>query len=137
VRKAWSTLTREIREPLPALEGKEAEVEAEFLKRLEQLAAPQPGERCPTCNRRVNKPRQNDSPDTREMRIKLPADRMEAAEFAFDGLQEISGIDPYSYPRGVLLEALLLLGGQHREELKEFFQTRPAFSQATNERREP
>lgn len=55
------------------------------------------------------------------MRIKLPTERMEAAEEAFDALQEISGIDPYSYPRGVLLEALLLFGAQRREELAEFF----------------
>lgn len=83
----------------------------------------EPGKRCPVCQRRVNKPRQNDSPDTREMRIKLPTERMEAAEEAFDALQQVSGIDPYSYPRGVLLEALLLFGAQRREELAEFFRS--------------
>lgn len=81
-----------------------------------------PGTRCPTCNRRVNKPRTDDSPPVRQMRISLPTERMEAVEEAFDGLQEVTGIDPYSYPRGVLLEALLLLGGQHREELRAHFQ---------------
>jgi hypothetical protein len=47
---------------------------------------------------------------------------MESVEEAFDALQEVTGIDPYSYPKGVLLEALLLLGGQHREELRAHFQ---------------
>ena len=83
--------------------------------------AVEPGTRCPCCQRRVNKPRQDDSPDTREMRIKLPTPRMEWAEEAFDGLQEVTGADPYSYPRGALLEALLVLGGQHREELRILF----------------
>lgn len=87
----------------------------------EMLAPPQPGERCALCNRRVNKPRKDDSPVAREIRIKLPTDRMESVEEAFDALQEITGIDPYSYPKGTLLEALLLLGGQHREELAEHF----------------
>lgn len=87
---------------------------------------PEPGERCRVCNRRRNKPRKDDSPATREMRIKLPTERMEAVEEAFDALQEVTGIDPYSYPRGVLLEALLLLGGQHREYLREFFGNREA-----------
>lgn len=82
---------------------------------------PEPGERCKVCNRRRNKPRKDDSPVTREIRIKLPTERMEAVEEAFDALQEVTGIDPYSYPKGVLLEALLLLGGHHREELAEYF----------------
>lgn len=87
----------------------------------EMLAPPEPGQRCVTCGRRRNKPRKDDSPTTREIRIKLPADRMETVEDAFDALQEVTGIDPYSYPKGTLLEALLLLGGQHREELAEHF----------------
>lgn len=88
----------------------------------EMLAPPQPGERCSLCNRRVNKPRKDDSPTTREIRIKLPADRMESVEEAFDALQEVTGIDPYSYPKGTLLEALLLLGGQNRESLRAYFE---------------
>lgn len=91
---------------------------------IESLAAalPEPGTRCPTCHRRVNKPRQNDSPDTKELRIKLPAERMEWAEEAFDALQQTVGADPYSYPRGALLEAMLILAGQQREQLRSLFQ---------------
>ena len=83
--------------------------------------APEPGERCQVCNRRRNKPRQGDSPTARELRIKLPADRMESVEEALDALQEVTGADPHSYPKGSLLEALLVLGGQHREELRTYF----------------
>lgn len=84
-------------------------------------APPAPGERCVVCNRRRNKERKDDSPATRELRIKLPTERMENVEEAFDALQEVTGVDPYSYPRGVLLEALLVLGGQHREALAAYF----------------
>lgn len=87
----------------------------------EMLAPPEAGERCVTCGRRRNKPRKSASPSTRQIRITLPTDRMESVEEAFDALQEITGIDPYSYPKGTLLEALLLLGGQHREELAQHF----------------
>jgi hypothetical protein len=83
---------------------------------------PEPGERCPVCNRRRNKPRQDESPETKEMRIKLPTERMEWAEEAFDALQEVVGADPYSYPRGRILEALLVIGGQQREELSVLFE---------------
>ncbi len=100
-----------------------SEAEAEAIRVLADYL-PEPGTRCALCHRRVNKPRQNESPDTKEMRIKLPTERMEWAEEAFDGLQEITGVDPYSYPRGVLLETLLMLGGRHREELKAFFEGR-------------
>ena len=83
---------------------------------------PEPGERCALCNRRRNKPRQEDSPDTKELRIKLPAERMEWAEEAFDALQQVVGADPYSYPRGSLLEAMLILAGQQREQLRSLFE---------------
>lgn len=92
-----------------------------YAKPEDLVAGPQPGERCPTCRRRVNKPRKESSPAVRELRVKLPSDRMESVEEAFDALQEITGVDPYSYPKGTLLEVLLLLGGQHREELAAHF----------------
>ena len=103
----------------------------DFLSQAEQEAIdvlvtvalpPEPGERCALCNRRRNKERQTDSPTTREMRIKLPTERMEWAEEAFDALQQVVGADPYSYPRGQILEALLVIGGQQREQLKAYFE---------------
>ena len=42
-------------------------------------------------------------------------------EEGLDALQEIVGADPHSYPKGHLLEALVLLGAQQREELQRYF----------------
>jgi hypothetical protein len=88
---------------------------------FEEVFPPEPGERCAMCNRRRNKPRTDESPPTKQIRFTLPAERKEWAEEALDALQEVVGADPYSYPRGSILEALLLLGGQEREELKRYF----------------
>ena len=97
----------------------DAEIQA-----IEVLAdyLPEPGSRCPTCNRRVNKPRQDDSPAVREMRFRGPNDLIEPLEEGIDALQEFTRVDPYAYPRARLLEALLVLGAQHREELKLWFE---------------
>jgi len=84
-----------------------------------ELEPPAPGERCELCHRRVNKKRTEESPATKRVVITLPADRAEYVEEGFDALQEYTGADPHSYPRGYLLELLLGLGAQHREELKE------------------
>lgn len=99
-----------------------SEAEREAIATLAGAAEIEPGTRCPCCNGRKNKPRQNDSPDTKEIRIKLPAERMEWAEEAFDALQQVVGADPYSYPRGALLEAMLVLAGQQREQLRSLFE---------------
>lgn len=96
----------------------EAELEA-----IEVLASYviEPGSRCPTCHRRVNKPRLNDSPPVREVRLRGPADLVDDTEEHLDVLQEFVGIDPYSYPRLKLVSALVALGARHREELREHF----------------
>ncbi len=85
------------------------------------LVAPRPGERCPVCSRRVNKKRTDESPKTVRVVFTLPADRAEPVEEAIDALQEAVGADPHSYPKGHLLEALLVLGAQQREELAAYF----------------
>jgi len=85
-------------------------------------ALPEPGTRCPTCHRRVNRARKEDSPAVREVRFRGPSDLIEALEEGIDALQEFSGIDPYAYPRARLLEALLALGAAQREELKAHFE---------------
>lgn len=85
------------------------------------LRPPEPGERCVLCNRRRNKTRKEDSPTTREVRLRGPADVVEDTEEHLDILQEYVGIDPYSYPRLKLVSALLALGARHREELREHF----------------
>lgn len=81
----------------------------------------EPGTRCPTCHRRVNKPRKDDTPAVKEVRFRGPTDLIEALEEGIDALQEWAGIDPYAYPRARLLEVLVVLGAQHREELKAHF----------------
>lgn len=84
----------------------------------------EPGTRCPTCDRRVQKPRTSDSPPTKYVRAVLPNERADALSEAFDALQAFVGADPKSYPRGTLMEALVILGGQRREELRDFFEGR-------------
>lgn len=82
----------------------------------------EPGSRCPACERRVPKPRRSDSPVTKRIVAALPPERAETLTFALDVLQEIVGADATSYPRGTLLEAMLVVAGlHHREELIEFF----------------
>lgn len=97
-----------------------SDAEREAIETLAQHL-PEPGTRCPTCQRRVNKPRQNDSPDTKEMRLRGPADLVEVVEENFDILQQFVGIDPYTYPRLKLVDALVALGARHREELAAHF----------------
>lgn len=80
-----------------------------------------PGERCPTCDRRIPKPRQTTSPETSTLGVRLPLERADALREALDALEAYCGVDPHSYPRGSLLEALVLLGGQQREELRRYF----------------
>ena len=99
-----------------------SDAEREIIAALAEHAEIEPGSRCPVCNHRRNRPRKNDSPDTKQIRITLPVDRMEWAEEAFDALQQVVGADPYSYPRGALLEAMLILAGQQREQLTSLFQ---------------
>jgi hypothetical protein len=43
-------------------------------------------------------------------------------EEGLDSLQAFVGADTTSYPRGTLLELLLLLGGQNREDLRTYFE---------------
>ena len=87
-----------------------------------ELKPPQPGERCLLCDRRRNKKRSENEPaKTVRVVFTLPADRAEPVEEAIDALQEAVGADPHSYPKGHLLEALLVLGAQQREELAAYF----------------
>lgn len=92
--------------------------------RVENLLPPppEPGERCALCHRRRNKPRQSDSPSVKEVRFRGPADLVDTVEDNLDILQEYTGVDPYSYPRLRLADALIALGARHREELKAHFE---------------
>ena len=85
------------------------------------LEGPQPGERCETCHRRVPKKRTSTAPETKRIVATLPPERAEALVEALDWLQEYTGADKTSYPKGALLELLLGLGAAHREEIKDYF----------------
>lgn len=98
-----------------------SEAERETIEALAAHAV-EPGTRCPTCHRRVNKPRKEDSPAVKEVRLRGPSDLVEDVEENFDALQEYVGIDPYSYPRLRLVDALIALGARHREEVKAHFE---------------
>lgn len=54
------------------IEGDTASLEADL--------QPRPGQKCPTCNRRVNHPRKDSSPQTRTISYRLPTDEYEAHE---------------------------------------------------------
>lgn len=81
----------------------------------------EPGTRCDGCGRRIPKPRRNDSPEVKRIVAVLPPERAEVLSQALDILQEVTGYDSASYPRGTLLEAMLVVAGlHHREELIEY-----------------
>jgi hypothetical protein len=88
---------------------------------FEEVFPPEPGERCVMCHRRLNRKKTDESPAVKEVRFRAPPDVIEAIEEQFDTLQEYTGVDPYGFPRARLLEALLLLGIQEREDLKAHF----------------
>ncbi len=84
---------------------------------------PEPGTRCPTCHRRVNKTQKKTSPEARAVKAgKLPNERADGFDDGIDSLQEYVGADQDSYARGALMERLLVLGIQRREELKAHFE---------------
>lgn len=85
---------------------------------FEEVLPPAPGERCDLCDRRVNKPRQGDSPTTKRVGAQLPAERAEWLAETLNHLQAASGADAHSYPLGTLLEAMAALGIQHLDLLK-------------------
>lgn len=91
---------------------------------IEALAGylPEPGTRCPTCHRRVNRTQQKDSPSTKKVAAELPIERADALNAGLDNLQEYVGADAKAYPKGSLLEALLGLGAQNREDLRAYFE---------------
>ncbi len=94
--------------------------EQELIDALDALDwKPEPGTRCPTCHRRVNRKRTEESPTTKEMRIRGPVDLTEDNDRNLDILQEYVGADEHAYPKAKLVSVLIALGARHREEVKE------------------
>lgn len=97
-----------------------SEAEREAIEALASHVV-EPGTRCPTCHRRVNKKHKPDSPDAKEVRFRGTADLVESVRDKVDLLQEYSGADPYSYPALRIVEAALVVAAQEREEFKRYF----------------
>lgn len=51
-----------------------------------------PGEKCPTCDRRVNHPKKSTSPTTKVFSVRVPLDALESWEIALDAAAEHLGI---------------------------------------------
>jgi len=100
-----------------------SEAELEAIETLANAAyTVEPGTRCVLCHRRTNRAKTDDSPPVREVRFRGPIDVVESVEEGFDALQEFAQVDPYGFPRIRLLEALLALGAQQREQLRAYFE---------------
>lgn len=101
-----------------------SEAEREAIEVLASYVV-EPGSRCPTCHRQVYRPRKQTSPEARKIDAgRLPEERAAWVEDNIDALQEYVGADGESYSRGSLLELLVALGAEHREELKDYFERR-------------
>lgn len=86
----------------------------------------EPGTICPTCDRRVPKPRTAATPEsTKVVSFRLPTDRADTLREGLKSLAAVTGAVGASYPMGTLIEALLLLGGENRERLGALFADRP------------
>lgn len=81
----------------------------------------QPGERCPTCDRRINHPRTSGTPVSKAVQARLPVEEAKTVDEALDNLAAYTGADRRKYPKGRVLQALVMLGGRHREELRAWF----------------
>lgn len=93
-----------------------------YLPVVSHPAAPEPGQRCPTCDERKPKPRKSTSPTTKRSIAVGPPDRVDSLNELLENLQVVVGADPASYPRLTLLEAMAVVAGlHHREELIEAF----------------
>ena len=68
----------------------------------------------------MNRTKTKEAPESKEMRLRGPVDVVEAVDEGYDNLQEYVGLDAKGYPRIRLMEYLLVLGAQHREELRKF-----------------
>lgn len=78
---------------------------------------------CPTCNRRIPKPKTETTPTSRAVQARLPYEDALNVDVALDALVEYCGVTD-KYPKGRMIEALALLGGNQREELRRWFQKR-------------
>jgi len=86
-----------------------------------ELAAPSvsPGEKCPTCKRRVNRPKTDKSPKSTTISARLPSDEKESMSTLIQDTAESIGANELKYPAAKTIEVGMLLIGFHHEEAKE------------------
>ena len=82
----------------------------------------EPGDRCPTCDRRVPHPRTPAAPVSKTVQARLPVEEAVALDEALDALAAYTRADRGKYPKGRILQGAVLMAGQRREELREWFE---------------
>ena len=85
------------------------------------IRPPDPGEECQVCQRRAPHPRTAKTPETQTFSVRLPVERKANLHEGLKSLASVTGATQKKDPLGSLLEALLLLGSEHRERLSGLF----------------
>jgi hypothetical protein len=80
-------------------------------------------ETCPTCQRRLPKPKTETSPTSKAIQARLPYEEAGDVDAALDALIEYCEVKD-KYPKGRMIQALVILGGSQREELRRWFTRR-------------
>lgn len=73
------------------------------------LISVNPGEKCPTCDRRVNHPRKADSPTSKTFSYRVPADEAEAHAEILEDAARYVGVAEQPFERFKLLALALAL----------------------------
>ena len=82
----------------------------------------EPGDRCPECDRRVPHPRTPKAPESKAVQARLPVEEAAAVDEALDNLAAYTGADRGKYPKGRIIQGAVLMAGQRREELRDWFE---------------
>jgi hypothetical protein len=75
------------------------------------VAHPEPGTKCPTCDRRVNHPKKADSPTSKTFSYRVPVDEQEAHAETLDVAARYVGVaeQPFSQFKLIALALVLVL----------------------------
>jgi hypothetical protein len=75
------------------------------------IGHPQPGEKCPTCDRRVNHPKKSDSPTSKPFSYRVPVDEAEAHAETLDVAARFVGVaeQPFFQYKLIALALVLVL----------------------------
>jgi hypothetical protein len=75
------------------------------------IGHPKPGEKCPTCDRRVNHPKKSDSPTSKPFSYRVPVDEAEAHAETLDVAARFVGVaeQPFFQYKLIALALVLVL----------------------------